>query len=109
MGNVTVSITGRDRLGTRELLFGTITMSASYATGGDSLALALLGMANLEFLFLNGDDGYVPQWDRSTTAPKILLYEAAADGGALDEVAQVDHSGRILPFIAIGSGLGPRT
>ncbi len=59
-------------------LMGTITMSASYATGGDTLSGLPTGVGTLKAVnILNRQDGTrFYDWDGSTSTPKIKGYTA---------------------------------
>jgi hypothetical protein len=74
--------------GNRRFTVATVTFDSSYATGGEAISLAALGFTRLDFLWAVTDDGYVPGWDGSTTAPKIKLFwvDTTTDGAPLAEV-----------------------
>ncbi len=110
MGNVTESIANdanTSGLGNLKVTCGTLTMSSSYATGGDSYVNNSLGVDNLITLIVGNAGGYVFEVDQTNS--KILAYRqtAPADAGVADialvEVdAAVDLSAVAIPFIAIG-------
>ena len=63
-----------------------ITFDSSYPTNGEGFTPSDVGMRDFESVCFSGDSsGYVPQFDY--TNEKIKMYEAGADGAALDEVA----------------------
>lgn len=61
-----------------------ITMDTDYPTGGWTLSAASMKLNGIIAVIpLGQEDGYVPAWDRS--ANKLVMFEAGADGDALDE------------------------
>jgi hypothetical protein len=100
-----VSITlGPEVPGSRKEVYGTITFDSSYATGGEAVTLAQLGVNRLDWLMVNAGAGYLPVWDGSTTTPKVLLYRQTAATGALVEVpSTTDVSTVTVRFKALGA------
>ena len=100
-----VSITtGPEVPGNRKMVSGVITLDSSYVTGGEAVTLAQLGLSRLDFLCLTAGIGYLPTWDGSTTAPKVLVYRQTAATGALVEVpSTTDMSATTVRFIAFGA------
>ncbi len=97
MGNITVSRDSPDVWGQNRVAFGTLNLSSSYATGGDSYTAAQFGMNKITRLILNLPDDGVNQYVPDEANSKILGYTAA---GA--ELGAVDLSGNACGFIAIG-------
>ncbi len=87
----------------RKVIVGTFAMSSSYATGGDAVVAADLGIATIAVLIPSTTDGgFALAHDAGTNT--IKAFEAGVDGAALDEVtATTDLSGETASFIAIGS------
>jgi hypothetical protein len=81
-------------------------MDALYATSGETLDLStyILG-TDSPVVLLGGDDGFVLQHNRGTSsAGKVLAFEAGADGAALDECGvNTVLSAVISPCIVIGA------
>lgn len=100
-----VSITtGPEVPGNRKMVSGVITLDSSYVTGGEPVTLAQLGLSRLDFLCLTAGIGYLPTWDGSTTAPKVLVYRQTAATGAFAEVpATTDMSATTVRFLAYGA------
>lgn len=100
-----VSITtGPEVPGNRKMVSGVITLDNSYATGGEAVTLAQLGLSRLDFLCLTAGIGYLPTWDGSTTAPKVLVYRQTAATGAFAEVpSTTDMSATTVRFLAYGA------
>lgn len=98
MGAVTVGAASlRHDKGTTEEIHTTITMSSSYATGGDTYSIGDFGArvpATVHSLQVMPAGGYVFEWDSANG--KILAYEAAADGNPLDEVGPATNLGAIV-------------
>ncbi|KKL66096.1 hypothetical protein LCGC14_2148370 [marine sediment metagenome] len=64
---------------------GSIAASGNYAAGGDPVAFAgLVKSTTLYALFVSGMAGFVYQWDQANAL--LLIFEAGADGAALDEL-----------------------
>lgn len=93
-------------IGQDKVVTGTITFDSSYAgSGGESVTLASLGLQEVYDLNLSGDDGYVLQWDRSTTSPKVIAYwvDTTVDGAPMAEVtATTNLSAVVSRFTARG-------
>lgn len=100
-----VSITtGPEVPGNRKMVSGVITLDSSYVTGGEAVTLAQLGLSRLDFLCLTAGIGYLPTWDGSTTAPKVLVYRQTAATGAFAEVpSTTDMSATTVRFLAYGA------
>jgi hypothetical protein len=80
--------------GTGTFGIGTVTMSSSYATGGDTGDWGTIGVIGNRddttgkapnFVFLAPSAGYVPVWD--ATNKKVIVYQQSAATGALTQVA----------------------
>jgi len=82
-GTVTVTKIGtRESLGTRLMVFVTLSYSASYATGGDTINLVDLGLVSVDVIQLATPittGGYTPSVDVSGAVPKLLAF--AGGGG----------------------------
>lgn len=90
--------------GSRKEVFGVITFDSSYATGGEAVTLAQLGVNRLDWLEVIAGAGYLPVWDGSSTTPKVLLYRQTAATGALVEVpSTTDVSTVTVRFRATGA------
>ena len=77
--------------GQRLHVVGTVTPSGSYSTGGDTLNFKNIDVKSQQvpsWVDINGKSGYVYSFDPGTLISngKMLIHEAAADGGALDEL-----------------------
>lgn len=84
---------------------GTITFDNSYPTGGEAVTPGQFGLTFLTDLSVEAEDGYVFQWNRSTSAPKVLAYwvDTSVDGAPLAEVtATTDLSAAVVRYTAIG-------
>jgi hypothetical protein len=105
---VTVTITNRKVADNEVEVRGTILFDASYPTGGEAITLGSLGLSTLKDLYTFANAGLVPEWNRSKTAPKVLLFwvDTTVDGAALAEVADttdVIAVATAVPFIAYGN------
>jgi hypothetical protein len=103
----TVSVvTGPEVPGNRKFVTATVTFDSSYVTGGEAITASSLGLDRLDFIWAVTQDGYVPSWNGSTTAPKIKLYwvDTTTDGAALAEVASTtDVSAVVARIFAFGA------
>jgi hypothetical protein len=81
------------------LVFGTITMDASYATGGE--AIDAPGDIGYHDLAISGNAaGYLATWDR--TNQKLLAYQQSAATSALTQVpSTTDLSAVSFRFIGL--------
>ena len=79
-----------------------ITFDDSYPTGGESYTATQMGLEELYIVLISQkSDGYVVQYDY--TNEKFEIYEAGADGAALDELGNTaDASGIAIRIIAYG-------
>ena len=79
-----------------------IQFDDSYPSGGEPLTPGALGFKSIHVVLAHGEDsGYVPQYDY--TNEKMAVYEAGADGAALDEVANTtDLSALYIRVVAYG-------
>lgn len=105
-----------DYFGSRKIVFGTLTMSAAYAEGGDSFTAGQLGLERVDYIGIaalsNGGapaTGVVvapklPTDTGFTAAGTIQAFETgAAVSGPLAEVAAATNlSAYTAPFIAMG-------
>ena len=79
-----------------------IQFDDSYPTGGESLTAGDLGFTDIHAVMIDTEtSGYVAQYDYSNS--KVEVYEAGADGAALDEVANTtDLSAVYIRIVAFG-------
>ena len=87
MGTLTVAEVASHDLGRMQLIIATLTPAGTYATNGDTLAETAFNSARLPRIVdvMPGvSGGFVPEWDQANK--KLKVFEAGADGGALDEV-----------------------
>ena len=100
MGTAMVTIDRQTVEGRNRVTYGTIAGSASYATGGETVTLASLGMGALEsFDVLPGTATKEMRWNGSKTAPRLLVSVADVQVGAASD--QTTATGA---FRAVGSG-----
>ena len=111
MGNVTVSITERSVAGNRRYVSGTITMSSSYATSGDSYTVNMFESSQVIKLQLNSRSAhYAFRPDLSNR--KIIAYEDVLTGGttsAADSTTgalATDPTGTEIDVRLMGSSTG---
>jgi len=73
--------------GNRLTVFLTGTFAGSYTGGGEAAPLTdyVSRIDNVDINTNDADDGYILKWD--ATNNKIQLFEAGADGAALDEAS----------------------
>jgi len=105
---VTTSITKQGVIG--DLEYGIVEVTPdtdNYPSGGEAIAFntvlswntsvtpVVLSVSN------SAGTGYVPQWKSSTA--KVLLFEAGADGAALDEVVTGDMSANTMTFFVVAN------
>lgn len=100
MGAIVVAASVEEHLGPVKLVIGTLTLSDSYATNGDTLDLSSY-LSEIYDVKPGARSGYRPAWDKANK--KVKMFEAGADGAALDEVANTtDLSAEVLDFVAWG-------
>lgn len=99
-------VTGPEVPGNRKFVTATVTFDSSYATGGEAISLTSLGLNRLDFMWAVTQDGFVPSWDGSSTAPKVKLFwvDTTTDGAALAEVpSTTDVSAVVVRIFAFGA------
>lgn len=75
-------------LGNQRVVTLEATFDTDYSTGGEDLTADDAGLDEIEHVDIVENTtakGYVPRWDKANG--KIEVFEAAADGNPLDEVA----------------------
>ncbi len=110
MGNVVVAFDSVGRpasFGSKRVSLGTITMSSSYDTGGDTIPTGdrKFGLARLDSLQLFEPTGtHTVDLDSRTAPTLVLAYHAGlADVPFVEESATEDVSTVVIPFMAVGS------
>jgi hypothetical protein len=81
---------------------GTLAFDDSYPTGGESLSFN--GITDVLFASFTDTAGYYLSYDDS--AGKVVVYEAGADGAALDEVGNttdLSTSLAAVQYLVIGT------
>ena len=99
-------VTAPELPGNCKFVTATVTFDSSYATGGEAISASSLGLDRLDFIWAVTQDGYVPSWNGSTTAPKVKLYwvDTTTDGAALAEVpSTTDVSAVVVRIFAFGA------
>lgn len=108
---LTYSVQTPQLVGTKRVVRGTITFDSSYATGGETFATTAIGLGQLTGLTVeaglgSSTTGYVPVWNRSTSAPKVLALMGdnnnAADGPLIEVASTTDLSALVCGFVAEG-------
>ena len=96
---LTVSLTGDwlSSIGSRRASQGTITFDSSYATGGESLTAANIGLGVIDRIEFNqGEDGYTFKYDytnskvmafRTATHTHVLHFQTTAAANAVTAAA----------------------
>lgn len=110
MGNGTVTLSG-DPLDfgiSRKYVFGTLALSSSYATQGDSFTAGQFGLEKIDFLTMDtGTPGtattaYVLAWTPATTTGQTAAFKIQAfqSGGAAAPLAEVGAGVNLTTFTA---------
>ena len=88
--------------GNNKYVIKRIQFDSSYPSGGEALTSTTLGLESLHIMICESEDsGYVAQYDYS--GEKLAIYEAGADGAALDEVGNTtDLSALYVRILAYG-------
>lgn len=80
-----------DTWGRQRVRIVTVTFDSSYATGGEDLTPANVGLAEIAFVDTSPDSasaaGYIAQYNYSTKKLQLFVEEAVAAGGPLVELA----------------------
>lgn len=80
-------------VGNRRQIECTVTFDNSYATGGEPISLASLGLGFADKVdVVNPGQGYLVRWDRSRTAPKLVVYQGDNANAAAAPGTQVPNA-----------------
>lgn len=108
---LTYSVDQPEVYGRHRRVRGTLTFDSSYPTGGEAFAPTSVGLVQLTELVVRpgigaSTVGYVPTWDRSVSAPKVLVMMGdnnnASDGPLIQVADTTDLSALVIPFEAVG-------
>lgn len=119
MGTITITVNSTDYMNDKRVVFGTLAMSNSYLTGGDSFTLSALGFEALEFFDMDtpanvnftGANAYVLGWAGglpantgfNTTMKVQAFATGSGNGNALVEAANTTNLANYqTEFMAIG-------
>lgn len=104
----TLDSDGRQLIGKQRSVAGSVTFDSSYPTGGEAFTAADLGLTFLSSFEVEIDAtaGYVPVWNRSTTAPKLMAFYGdnnnAADGPLIEVPNTTNIATAVARFVAYG-------
>ncbi len=91
-------------VGTKRVVSGTLTFDNSYPTGGLSFAPGQVGLTTLLDLHVEagvaGTTGYVAAWNRSTTAPTVLVFQGDNPNAAQAPLSQVPNATNLSTLTA---------
>lgn len=83
-----------------------VTFDNSYASGGESLTPASVGLSEIMFVIPQPDanalEGYVVQYDYTAQTLMAFVEESAAAGGPLLEAGAVDLSTLVVRVLVLG-------
>lgn len=105
MAAATPTVVSTQIPGTRKWVAGTLAFDNAYATNGQTLSLAAIGLSSIDYLIVTGAGGYLLEWDRNAATPKVKAFRQTAATGALVEVPNgTDISAAVATasFLAIG-------
>ena len=98
---ITTTVTGKELVGRKRLVYGTITFDDSYPAGGEAFSASNIGLAVIDRLAIDPQDGFVFEWD--ATNNKVIVRESGTASAALDEQdAATDLSAVSTTFTATG-------
>ena len=101
---VTYTQVSRERVGTTRKEVGSIAFDSSYPTGGEALALAVLGLTEVDEVRVGPHEGYTFEYDAANE--KVLAYwvDTTTDGAALAQVVDTTDisSAAAVPIVAYG-------
>jgi hypothetical protein len=111
MGNVAATIVRTWSDGPVKMVIADLSMSSSYATGGDTVPLSALGLSSLEALDLTSNTSgaalfhplIVIHGANNRTAPKIMARDVAAG----TEIANATNLSTMTGIRCIARGEGP--
>jgi len=84
--------------------FGELVLDDSYVENGETCAIPGIGTANVVFVLLSSEDGYVFSFNRANS--KVLAYyndlSAGTDSAMIQVATSVDLSGVTVDYLAFG-------
>jgi hypothetical protein len=92
----TATITSRDKTINRKIVYGTVVLDSSYATGGESITPASLGLGQIDFITFTNASGYRYEFDYTNN--KIMSYTS----GGTETTSTTDLSSITARYMAIG-------
>lgn len=103
---LTVVLNRPSVIGDKRMVTGTITFDSTYPAGGEALTAATLGLGVVEHFAAQPAMNSTPlalvlSYNRTTS--KILAFESAGDGDAMDENNTTDISAYSFDFLAVGT------
>ena len=99
---LTVEQLGRTNVtGNRLTVALKVTFDDSYPTNGEALDLTAY-VSNIETVHVEVSGGFVFQYDR--TNKKLKVFEAGADGDALDEVDNATNLSSVVTYVTVTGG-----
>ena len=106
MGSVTVTRDHLTYFGDRIIVYGVLSPSSSYATGGESYTAGDFALNVVTRLYVFPSGGYVCEVDHSNLKVKILGHRADSTSSGVIQLEEVssgaDLSSESFPFIAVG-------
>lgn len=93
----TISNMTSQAVGKQKRVSGTLTFDSSYPTGGLALSPSQLGLYQITDLDVRpgGADAthaYVPRWNLSTSAPKVLAFQGDNPNAAAAQLIEVPNA-----------------
>lgn len=92
----TATITSRDKQAQRKIVYGTVVLDSSYATGGESITPPELGLGQIDFITFTNTTGYKYEFDYTNN--KIKSYTS----GGTETTSTTDLSSVTARYMAIG-------
>lgn len=101
MGAATVAKLAEIDVDGQRVVVATLVPSASYGTGGETVALGSLGLTRVTAAVLASNTGYVGAWDNANS--KVQVFRQSAATSALTELNSTgDASGTTFTGIFFG-------
>lgn len=103
MGATVVAVSREEHFGAVKYISGTIVMSNSYATNGDTLDLSTF-LSEIDIVLPGTRSGYQFAWDKANKKVKAFWndFDAGADAALIEVTNTTDLSGQTIDFIAVG-------
>jgi hypothetical protein len=92
--------------GNRRETYGTVTFDNSYLTGGEPFTARDIGLNNIERVNVENSAGYQIAWNRSASAPTLIVYQGDNANASPAPGVQVPNTTNLSAVVATFRAVG---